>query len=74
MPEMSQEQIRERVAALGPWFHNISLDGVISCGGRAKKNRRPLEKLVFNRLRQDFVAVFFSDLEFESGADPDIPA
>jgi tRNA (mo5U34)-methyltransferase len=28
MSEMSQEEIRERIAALGPWFHNIDLGGV----------------------------------------------
>jgi len=28
MPNLSTEQIRERVAALGPWFHNLDLNGV----------------------------------------------
>jgi len=28
MPNLSTDQIRERVAALGPWFHNLDLGGV----------------------------------------------
>jgi len=28
MPELSTDRIRERVAALGPWFHNLDLNGV----------------------------------------------
>ena len=28
MPTLSVEAIRERVAALGPWFHNLDLNGV----------------------------------------------
>jgi tRNA (mo5U34)-methyltransferase len=30
MPTLSQDEIRERVAALGPWFHNIDLAGVMT--------------------------------------------
>ena len=28
MPTPSADEIRERVAALGPWFHNLDLAGV----------------------------------------------
>ena len=28
MPKLSDDEIRERVAALGPWFHNLDLNGV----------------------------------------------
>jgi len=28
MPKLSDDAIRERVAALGPWFHNLDLNGV----------------------------------------------
>jgi tRNA (mo5U34)-methyltransferase len=28
MPRLSPEQVRREAAALGPWFHNIELDGV----------------------------------------------
>jgi len=28
MPKLSTDEIRERVAALGPWFHNLDLNGV----------------------------------------------
>jgi tRNA (mo5U34)-methyltransferase len=28
MPKLSTDEIRERVAALGPWFHNLNLNGV----------------------------------------------
>lgn len=30
---LSPDQIRERVAALGPWFHNLDLDGVSTAPG-----------------------------------------
>ena len=28
MPKLSTDEIRDRVAALGPWFHNLDLNGV----------------------------------------------
>ncbi|MBV8493561.1 MAG: TIGR04290 family methyltransferase [Alphaproteobacteria bacterium] len=28
MPELSADRMRERVAALGPWFHNLDLNGI----------------------------------------------
>ena len=28
MPELSAAEIRDKVLALGPWFHNLDLNGV----------------------------------------------